>query len=270
MALNAAAQRQAAAHACRLPTSCRLIAATRRARSASLAASGPIAAPCVSTGVSASTSYAPTAAPHGHRQRRRGRVVASAGAGAQQAKVDKVGVVIVDHGSRKKESNEMLVEFGRLYGSLTGHDIVEIAHMEIAEPTIEQAVGRCAARGARTVVVAPYFLSRGRHIQQDIPLLVAQAAEAHPGLSCVIADPIGLDPLMAQLISNRVATALEGRSGSGPVPTATMPLPPPVAGTQPPRAVVEAQPSAAVTFAITAVAAVATAAAAISSWSSVV
>ncbi|PNH00191.1 Sirohydrochlorin cobaltochelatase [Tetrabaena socialis] len=167
-----------------------------------------------------------------------------------------VGVVIVDHGSRKKESNEMLVELGRLYGSLTGHDIVEIAHMEIAEPTIEQAV-------------APYFLSRGRHIQQDIPLLVAQAAEAHPGLSCVIADPIGLAPLMAQLISNRVATALEGRSGSGPLPTATLPLPPPVAGTQPPTAAVEAEapPSAAVAFAITAVAAVATAAAAFSSLS---
>ncbi|PNG99739.1 hypothetical protein TSOC_014477 [Tetrabaena socialis] len=116
---------------------------------------------------------------------------------------------------------------------------------------------------------APYFLSRGRHIQQDIPLLVAQAAEAHPGLSCVIADPIGLAPLMAQLISNRVATALEGRSGSGPLPTATLPLPPPVAGTQPPTAAVEAEapPSAAVAFAITAVAAVATAAAAFSSLS---
>ncbi|GLI71105.1 hypothetical protein VaNZ11_016177 [Volvox africanus] len=104
---------------------------------------------------------------------------------------DKVGVVIVDHGSRKKASNDMLVEFGELYGRTTGQEIVEIAHMEIARPTIEEAISRCAARGARTVVIAPYFLSRGRHIQEDIPTLVRQAQERYPGLSCVIAEPIG-------------------------------------------------------------------------------
>ena len=48
---------------------------------------------------------------------------------------------------------------------VTGRQVVEVAHMELAEPTIEQAVGRCAAAGARRVVVAPYFLSRGRHVQ---------------------------------------------------------------------------------------------------------
>lgn len=52
-----------------------------------------------------------------------------------------VAVVIVDHGSRKKDSNEMLVEFGKLYEQVTGCGMVEVAHMEIAEPTIEQAVG---------------------------------------------------------------------------------------------------------------------------------
>lgn len=37
--------------------------------------------------------------------------------------------------------------------------------MELAEPTIAQAVARCAAAGAQRVVIAPYFLSRGRHVQ---------------------------------------------------------------------------------------------------------
>lgn len=52
-----------------------------------------------------------------------------------------MGVVIVDHGSRKKDSNDMLLEFCGLYRQVTGHGIVEAAHMEIAEPTIEQAIG---------------------------------------------------------------------------------------------------------------------------------
>lgn len=41
------------------------------------------------------------------------------------------------------------------------------------------------------MVIAPYFLSRGRHIQQDIPQLVKDAQAKHPGLDVTIADPIG-------------------------------------------------------------------------------
>jgi sirohydrochlorin ferrochelatase len=51
--------------------------------------------------------------------------------------------------------------------------------------------GRCVEAGASRVVVAPYFLSRGRHIQEDIPALVAAAQEQFPGITCSIADPIG-------------------------------------------------------------------------------
>lgn len=79
--------------------------------------------------------------------------------------------------------------------------------MEIAEPTIADAIGRCASAGASTIIVAPYFLSRGRHIQEDIPALVAAAQKQYPQLKCVVAEPIGLDPLMAQLIEMRVISA---------------------------------------------------------------
>ena len=86
--------------------------------------------------------------------------------------------------------------------------------MEIADPTIAQAVGRCVAQGARRVIVAPYFLSKGRHIQQDIPALVREAQEMYPNVDCVVAGPIGVDPLMAQLIEARVATAVAGAAAA--------------------------------------------------------
>ena len=89
----------------------------------------------------------------------------------------------------------------------SGRAIVEGAHMEIAEPTIADAVSKCVTAGAKSIIIAPYFLSRGRHIQEDIPALVAAAQEQHPGVECVVADPIGLDPLMAQLIEIRVLNA---------------------------------------------------------------
>ena len=66
--------------------------------------------------------------------------------------------------------------------------------MELAEPSIGEAVAKCASEGYKKVVVAPYFLSRGRHITTDIPAMVAEAQKAHPEVSCVIAEPIGMSP----------------------------------------------------------------------------
>ena len=80
--------------------------------------------------------------------------------------------------------------------------------MELAEPSIEQAMRACVARGAGRVVVAPYFLSRGRHIARDIPALVADARrQLPPGVECVIAEPLGIDALLAQVVENRVQAA---------------------------------------------------------------
>jgi sirohydrochlorin ferrochelatase len=41
------------------------------------------------------------------------------------------------------------------------------------------------------VVVAPYFLSKGRHIQEDIPQLVREAQAKYPNVKCIISEPIG-------------------------------------------------------------------------------
>ena len=72
--------------------------------------------------------------------------------------------------------------------------------MELAEPSIGTAVAKCASAGCRTAVIAPYFLSRGRHITSDIPALVAEAQLANPGVRCIIAEPIGAHACMAWLL----------------------------------------------------------------------
>lgn len=82
--------------------------------------------------------------------------------------------------------------------------------MEIAKPSISDAMRKCVQAGAKQIIVAPYFLSRGRHIQQDIPALVREAQQEHSAPECIIAEPIGLDPLMAQLIEARVRNAASG------------------------------------------------------------
>src|SRR6266550_7234962 len=89
----------------------------------------------------------------------------------------KTGIIIVDHGSRRDESNRMLEEVASLFARRFNErfDIVEPAHMEIAEPSIASAYAKCANRGASRIVVLPFFLGPGKHWTSDIPRLAAEA-----------------------------------------------------------------------------------------------
>ena len=114
-------------------------------------------------------------------------------------------IVIVDHGSRRSESNRLLEEVARLFATRFAqkYDVVEPAHMELDEPSIATAFGRCAARGATRVVVVPFFLGPGKHWTSDIPRLVAEAAIDHPGVAYHVAPVLGIDDLILDLLDKR-------------------------------------------------------------------
>ena len=118
------------------------------------------------------------------------------------------GIIIVDHGSRRAESNTMLLAATKRFIETGPYTIVEPAHMELAQPDIATAFERCVARGATQVVVFPYFLSPGRHWKQDIPELVAAAAHSHPDIVWKVTAPFGLHDGMMQIITERISEAL--------------------------------------------------------------
>ena len=118
----------------------------------------------------------------------------------------KNGIVIVDHGSRRDESNAMLEEVARLFAERfrERYEIVEAAHMELAEPSIATAYARCVARGATRVIVCPFFLGPGKHWTGDIPRLTADAAAQYPQTEYHVAMPLGIDDLILELLAKRV------------------------------------------------------------------
>lgn len=79
---------------------------------------------------------------------------------------------------------------------------------KLNSPSINDAVSKAASLGAARVVLAPYFLSRGRHVREDIPALAREAAEA-AGLPVTVAEPFGVDELLAAAVEARVARAEE-------------------------------------------------------------
>ena len=124
-----------------------------------------------------------------------------------------VGVIIVDHGSRLAESNRLLEEVARQFGQRFADrfQIVEPAHMELCEPSIATAYARCVQRGARRVVVCPFFLGPGKHWTQDIPRLTAEAAAGFPGTQYHVTPTLGVDDLILELLNKRIAWCEEHR-----------------------------------------------------------
>jgi sirohydrochlorin ferrochelatase len=123
-------------------------------------------------------------------------------------------ILIIDHGSRKAEANQMLACVANLVQHLAGDGvIVEYAHMELAEPSIPQGFASCVRRGAGEVIAFPYMLSPGRHSTSDIPGLVAEAAAEHPGVGFKVTTAFGVHEKLGELILLR----------AGIEPAATLP-----------------------------------------------
>lgn len=118
-------------------------------------------------------------------------------------------IVLVDHGSREAEANAVLEEVAAQVQRRAPDRIVRFAHMELAAPSLAEAIESCVAEGAREIVVHPYFLGPGRHAGGDIPRLAREAAGRHEGVSVRVSPPLGAHPLMAEVVLERASEAGE-------------------------------------------------------------
>lgn len=122
---------------------------------------------------------------------------------------ERAALLLIDHGSRRAAANAMLDEVAALVKQRLGAEsIVEPAHMEVAEPTVADGFARCVEQGATTVVVHPFMLSPGRHVTEDLPRLVAEAAARHQGVRFSMSAPLGSHPGVIDAVIERCRSAL--------------------------------------------------------------
>jgi len=111
-------------------------------------------------------------------------------------------LLIVAHGSRRQASNDEVRALGERVRELRdpGIDRVEVAFLELAEPSIPDGLARCAAEGAREIIVFPYFLAAGTHVASDIPEALAAFSEAYPDIRVRLSSHLGASPSLARTI----------------------------------------------------------------------
>ncbi len=119
-------------------------------------------------------------------------------------------VILVAHGSRRAEANEDLVRLARQLAQRCGNQVsVRWAYLELAEPSIPQALAAAADDDAERIILTPVFLSAGRHVREDLQRLGREFRQRFPHVDLRIAEPIGLHPKLAEIVWDRVRQAAE-------------------------------------------------------------
>ncbi len=120
----------------------------------------------------------------------------------------KRAILLIDHGSRHAAANALLDDVADQVRKRTPDSIVEIAHLEIAEPNIAEGIDACVKRGATRIIVHPFFLGPGRHTSEDIPAQVERAAGRHSNVQIRISEPLGGHGALIDVILDRVRDAV--------------------------------------------------------------
>ena len=129
---------------------------------------------------------------------------------AYEAAPASVGIIIVDHGSKVAAANERLERLCEGYAKTRApkHWVVRPAHMELASPSISEAFDALVEAGCATIVCHPFFLSQGRHVREDVPALLDEAASRH-NIPYSLTPPLGEAPALLDLVHDVVSAGVK-------------------------------------------------------------
>ena len=113
-------------------------------------------------------------------------------------------ILLIAHGSRRAAANADLVRLAEAVRARRPDEIVEIAYLELTEPTIPQGAARCVERGATEVRMSPFFLSAGTHIAEDLTGFCREFTEQYPHVRFQLSPPLGLHPLLIDVLLERL------------------------------------------------------------------
>ncbi len=120
----------------------------------------------------------------------------------------KTAILMMAHGSRVAPANEAARQVAAMVQEITGFEIVEVAFRELHDPNIQTGIDTCVARGANRILLMPYFLFMGAHVQHDLPEEIEEARTRHPGLIMEMGGHLGAHRKLAEIEAERIGEAL--------------------------------------------------------------
>ena len=116
--------------------------------------------------------------------------------------------ILFAHGSRIELANEAVRTAAAELAKAGQLERVEAAFLELGQPSLEEAVSALEQGGFRRIVVIPYFLTWGLHMERDLTRLISDISSSHSDLEISMTPPLDGHPGLISVLLDRARSAL--------------------------------------------------------------
>ncbi|MDZ7667522.1 MAG: CbiX/SirB N-terminal domain-containing protein [Desulfotignum sp.] len=120
-------------------------------------------------------------------------------------------LIVAAHGSRQKASAPEVAALAQKLDNKVktddSNDIHQVVHafLQFCDPSLETVIRKLVKSGVDEMVIFPFFISAGSHVQTDIPLAVETARQQDPTRQFHICRHLGVLDAIEDLILGEVA-----------------------------------------------------------------
>lgn len=104
---------------------------------------------------------------------------------------EKKAIVLFGHGARDPQWAEPMQRLQSMLIAQVPDVQVELAFLELMEPSLPDVVDCMAMGGVSHIHVVPIFFGRGGHLKNDFPVIMAEMKQKHPGLNIEATSAVG-------------------------------------------------------------------------------
>lgn len=116
------------------------------------------------------------------------------------------GAIIFGHGSRDPLWYLPMQQVAENLQKQHPDWIVSLAFLEMNPLSLEQACQNLAQQGVTQLSITPMFVGVGKHVREDLPVLVEALKTQHPKISITLLPAIGEHPDFANWVAQLIST----------------------------------------------------------------
>ena len=117
-------------------------------------------------------------------------------------------IILFGHGARDLRWREPFDRLVHLWRSQHSQTPVELAFLEMMQPSLSEAIASLVSSGASEITVVPVFFGQGGHLRNDFPVLLEECRQQFPAISLSTTPAVGEYEAVLQAIVDFGARAL--------------------------------------------------------------
>ncbi len=110
-------------------------------------------------------------------------------------------IILFAHGSRDALWRRPIEAVANQMKQLSPDTQVACAYLELTEPDLQTTVAGLVQTGVNAIRIVPMFLGVGRHAREDLPLLLQDLIDQHPGVTFELRKAIGEEPALTRAMA---------------------------------------------------------------------